>query len=237
MTVSSSSIRAFQTGIDKIDLRALTGATVTWVQQSDADGLYSLVTVSSPTGTMQLRVEGPVAIGDFLLPYNLIQGGVDPETLIGTPGNDDMRGDAGADLLLALEGADLLDGGAGADRMEGGPGDDIYYVDSLDDQVIETAGNGDDRIITSIDLTLGDVDVETLEAAAGSAPIVLTGNAAAQTLIGNNGANVLNGGGGADVLRGLGGERHLYRRSMPPIRCSRTWARAMTSSTPWSATS
>lgn len=34
----------------------------------------------------------------------------------------------------------MLNGGAGADSMSGGDGNDTYYVDNVDDSVIETLG-------------------------------------------------------------------------------------------------
>ncbi|HYI49221.1 MAG TPA: hypothetical protein VEX35_12235 [Allosphingosinicella sp.] len=103
--------------------------------------------------------------------------------------------------------ADILFGGAGADRLAGGGGDDLYHVGQAGDLVIEAAGAGNDRIIASASHVLAtSSEVETLEAAAGTAAIGLTGNQFAQTLIGNDGANVLDGRGGSDLLVGLLGD-------------------------------
>ena len=137
---------------------------------------------------------------------------------IGTDGQDTLTGSAGADTLLGLRGDDTLyglggddtlDGGAGADRMEGGTGNDVYYVDSALDQVIEAVGEGNDRVYTSVSYSLGaGQSVEELYTTDQSATgaIDLTGNELANTLLGNAGSNVLNGGAGADTLIGLAGD-------------------------------
>ncbi|MFZ3280400.1 M10 family metallopeptidase C-terminal domain-containing protein, partial [Pseudomonas sp.] len=51
-------------------------------------------------------------------------------------------------------GNNILDGGAGADTMVGGDGDDIYYVDSQSDKIIEAVGEGHDVVRSSVSYTL-----------------------------------------------------------------------------------
>ena len=123
-----------------------------------------------------------------------------------------VSGGAGGDTLGTGSGNDYLDGGAGVDMASGGAGDDVYLVDDALDQVLEAAGEGNDRVVAAVSFALGvDTHVETLEAATGLAAIALTGNSLDQTIIGNDGANVLHGGGGAgDVLVGLGGDDVYY---------------------------
>ncbi|MGH8236074.1 MAG: putative Ig domain-containing protein, partial [Steroidobacteraceae bacterium] len=155
---------------------------------------------------------------------------VQPLQLIGTPGNDTLTGDegenfiqglAGNDTLVGLggddslvgdEGNDTLDGGTGADQMEGGLDNDVYYVDSLDDSVFESSGEGTDEIRSSITLTLpsaADSPVENLTLLAGAAngtgnslDNVIVGNSAGNTLSGGSGNDTLDGGGGTDTLTG-----------------------------------
>ncbi|WP_144939722.1 calcium-binding protein [Pseudomonas alabamensis] len=126
----------------------------------------------------------------------------------GGAGNDVLKGMGGRDRLDGGDGNDLLDGGAGADTMIGGMGNDTYYVDSVDDVVLETSGKGGiDTVISSVTRTLGDYQ-ENLTLS-GKAHINGTGNALANTLTGNDGNNVLNGGAGADtMIGGLGNDTY-----------------------------
>src|SRR3546814_1189451 len=76
--------------------------------------------------------------------------------MVGTFQSDQLRGFAGNDLIFGGAGDDLLDGGAnemdallmlpGA-RLVGGTGGDIYYVDSEWDRVVESEGEGYDRVV------------------------------------------------------------------------------------------
>ena len=119
-----------------------------------------------------------------------------------------LLGGGGTDFLAGNEGNDRLDGGTGADFLYGGAGSDFYYVDQAADQVLDTGGDGNDRVFASVSYTLAAfVQVETLSTAdnAGTAAINLTGNELANTIFGNAGANILDGKAGADTLAGLGG--------------------------------
>lgn len=48
-------------------------------------------------------------------------------TLVGTPGDDDLRGGNGSDTIRALAGDDRLGGEHGGDTLVGGPGDDRFW--------------------------------------------------------------------------------------------------------------
>ena len=54
-----------------------------------------------------------------------IDGGAGSDALVGTDGDDVIRGFGGTDLLLGLAGDDVLEGGAGLDLLFGGDGDDV----------------------------------------------------------------------------------------------------------------
>ncbi|HKO88508.1 MAG TPA: calcium-binding protein [Burkholderiales bacterium] len=155
----------------------------------------------------------------------------DNDTLVGTAGDDRIEGRRGHDHIEGLGGNDLLlggahydvlmggngkdtlegggysdelDGGAGADVMRGGDGSDHYYVDHINDQCIEGAGDdGSDTIITSVTVTMG-AGIENLymDPPDGDADIDVFGNNLANDIYGNNGSNHIVGGGGDDHIQG-----------------------------------
>ncbi|WP_310469008.1 calcium-binding protein [Sphingomonas sp.] len=130
-----------------------------------------------------------------------------------TTGDDTIYGLGGNDYLFGDLGNDILSGGTGADRMDGGAGNDWFYVDTAADTVIEAAGGGSDRILSSVSYALAagaHVEILTTTNTAGTAALNLYGNSFVQTIHGNAGANTLNGGGGADTLVGFGGNDIYY---------------------------
>ena len=110
--------------------------------------------------------------------------------------------------LIGNEGDNRLSGTTSGTLMAGGLGDDTYVLNHKDDVIVESEGEGNDTVETSllsIDLTLprfANVENVTLT---GKAALNATGNDLANTLIGNDGNNILNGGlnaSGFDTLRG-----------------------------------
>ncbi|MEA2999710.1 MAG: hypothetical protein QOK17_1543 [Sphingomonadales bacterium] len=93
-----------------------------------------------------------------------------------------LTGNGLANDISGATGDDHIDGGAGDDRMGGGFGNDVYVVDSVGDQIFESADHGTDEIQTALaSYTLAAANVEKL-----------TGTAiTAQTLRGNAGDNIL----------------------------------------------
>ena len=115
-----------------------------------------------------------------------------------------LTGSASGNTLLGLDGADTLDGAAGADTLKGGLGDDTYFVDDAGDLVIEFAGQGSDRVVSKIGLTLPR-HVERLDLGPAVGPVDGDGNALANVIQGNRAPNQARGGDGADSLWGGGG--------------------------------
>ena len=171
--------------------------------------------------------------GDFAVAWVDFQGSADSEikartyfsVTLGTDENDSFAGTAdrdfyrgldGDDQIAGLAGDDELDGGSGANSMSGGAGDDIYRVDNGGDTVVEAAGQGFDRALTSVSFALeagSEVEMLTTDDNFATTAIALTGNALSQYLYGNAGANEIDSGGGGDVMYGLGGDDRFYTRN------------------------
>jgi len=140
--------------------------------------------------------------GDYLLGdsgANVLRGMFGHDTLHGHDGDDRLEGGAGIDILI---------GGSGDDIMIGGTGDDRYYVDSPDDVVIESAGEGIDSVYAMVSYVLpSGADIERMMAVlfSDTTAIDLTGNSSGNAIFGNNGDNRIDGGGGVDQLIGRGG--------------------------------
>ncbi|MCG7392502.1 hypothetical protein MHY87_06250 [Microvirga sp. ACRRW] len=100
-----------------------------------------------------------------------------------------------------------ITGNAAANVLKGGLGNDTYYADNLD-TIVEGAGEGTDRVITSFSHTLA-ANVENLTAV-GTAAITLTGNGLANTINGNSANNTINGGDGNDTMAGGLGDDTYY---------------------------
>jgi Ca2+-binding RTX toxin-like protein len=106
--------------------------------------------------------------------------------------------------IVGTAGNDRLKGNVGADTMLGGAGDDTYYVDVAGDTITENTGEGADVVYsTAIAYTLS-ANIETLIIA--GAGVSGTGNAQNNYLMGNAGNNSLDGQGGADVMVGGAGD-------------------------------
>ncbi|MBV9372436.1 MAG: M10 family metallopeptidase C-terminal domain-containing protein, partial [Alphaproteobacteria bacterium] len=134
----------------------------------------------------------------------------------------DLAGNAYGQTVRGNAGANLLTGGGGADILVGLAGDDTYRIDPFDDQVVEQAGGGYDRVyvdITRIDYRIptefklaagAEVEYLALADPASRDAFDLIGNEFGQEIVGNAANNFLNGGGGADRLVGGPGS-DIYR--------------------------
>ncbi|MFK3771356.1 beta strand repeat-containing protein [Pseudomonas sp. NPDC089406] len=129
------------------------------------------------------------------------------DILDGGEGNDFLKGGVGNDKLYGGAGDDYLNGGAGDNILVGGAGNDTYVVNGANEQIIENAGEGTDRVESSITWALGD-NLENLTLTGNNA-INGTGNAQDNVIIGNDAANILIGGAGDDTLDGGNGDDYL----------------------------
>ena len=161
-----------------------------------ANNVYN-ITVEASDGALLASQAVAITVTDIL----------DGVYRAGSASADNLTGTEQNDTLAGLAGNDTLNGGLGADRMVGGVGHDTYYVDDAGDVVVELASGGYDRVVASLDWTLG-AEIERLSLS-GTANLDGTGNALANRLDGNAGANTLNGGEGNDALYGLAGDDSL----------------------------
>jgi len=123
-------------------------------------------------------------------------------------GNDEaniLRGGSGGYYqLYGMGGNGILCGGSGGDLLYGGTGNDTYYVNHANDQIGESAGEGNDLIVTTVSFTLSP-QVERM-ILAGSAAINGKGNGLVNSIAGNGAANLLEGLDGNDRVSGGGGD-------------------------------
>ncbi|QXE23195.1 putative rhizobiocin/RTX toxin and hemolysin-type calcium binding protein [Richelia sinica FACHB-800] len=137
-----------------------------------------------------------------------ITGTTGNDTILGGAGNDSLVGVAGNDSILGGGGNDTLDAGSGTDTLVGGAGDDTYVISNTGNTITEVAGQGIDKVLSSVTITLA-TNVENLELT-GTGAITGTGNADANYIKGNSGNNTLDGAGGTDTLEG-GAGNDTYR--------------------------
>lgn len=102
-------------------------------------------------------------------------------TIIGTPGNDNLRGTPGRDVICGLGGNDLIRGLGGNDVIRGGPGNDRILGGSGNDRIEGQQGN---------DALYGQVGNDTIIGGPGN-----------DVLRGGPGRDRLNGGPGRDSVR------------------------------------
>ena len=167
------------------------------------DTVEASVTYTLGANLENLILTGAAAIngtGNTL--NNIIAGNEGNNTLRGGGGDDVVSGGAGDDILYGDAGNDTLDGGDGTNTLYGGLGDDTYILESLS-TVSESAGQGTDTVIASVDYTLtANVENLTLSGSATSG----TGNTLNNIIIGNENDNTLNGLAGADTMQGGDGD-------------------------------
>jgi serralysin len=143
--------------------------------------------------------------------FVLWQNGQNIEELVLSGSADiDGTGNALDNDIVGNSGNNVLNGAAGADTMTGGAGNDTYYVDNVGDTIVELAGEGTDRVYSSVNFALSahGQHIENLYLT-GSWNINGYGNGLANIIQGNGGNNSLAGGGGNDTLYGGGGNDSL----------------------------
>jgi len=129
------------------------------------------------------------------------------EGLIGTAFADRLTGDDGANRLEGLGGNDILTGGLG---------DDLYFLETAGDRIVEATNGGTDTVVVGFNYALA-APLENLtliglatNGTGNDANNVITGNDRANLLKGLDGTDMLFGGAGNDTLYGGTGNDQLY---------------------------
>lgn len=146
-----------------------------------------------------------------------LNGTLGDDVIHGSGAAEVLRGFDGDDALYGYDGNDDLYGNAGANLLVGGDGLDEYFVESLADDIVELAEDGDyDRVIASVTGYRLPDNVENLrieDYLPGFDHYTQMsfgyGNSEGNTLMGNNYANCLEGEGGDDILLGEAGDDTL----------------------------
>ncbi|WGM46021.1 Mannuronan C5-epimerase AlgE2 [Brevundimonas sp. NIBR10] len=229
----------FETGIDTIDLRALSVSSVSIRRESGTNSSFVFVQLTSGELLTILAAGQAITAGDLLLSQNVgvFVGRGDPgELLTGSPGPDTLFGSTGNDTLLGNDGNDVLVGGLGGDTLGGGGGVDTFLYTSVND----SNAAGFDNLFdfqTRIDfidfrgLTLSSISIQreadgtslvfatsstgllTLLAATpiNSSDLLLAGNYFNNVVVlGTANADILTGGLARDALYGQEGADVLY---------------------------
>jgi large repetitive protein len=130
---------------------------------------------------------------------------VTPLSTSPTPGNDNITGTNGSDIIFALAGDDVVDGLGGADLLFGNEDDDTVLGGAGNDLV--SGGQGDDSVCggTDGDILFGNEGKDTIDGGDGTDLIFggqdndsIVGGSGNDTIWGNEGNDTLAGGAGAD---------------------------------------
>ncbi len=124
-----------------------------------------------------------------------------------------LNGTSAGETINGFAGDDVIDGKGGADTLIGGLGNDVFYVDSLDDVVVENAGEGFDEVRTTLTNYVLPANVEklTLIGAAGNSPLNLSGNAGNNVLTGGTSSDTINiSQGGSDTVNAGDGDDGVF---------------------------
>jgi len=113
-------------------------------------------------------------------------------------GIENLLGSNYADRLTGNAGANSLNGGSGADTLVGGGGNDLYWLDSNADRVVESAGGGNDTVFFTMFNYFLPENIENGRILYGGMTLLM-GNASNNLLYSGSGDSVLIGAGGADT--------------------------------------
>lgn len=169
------------------------------IKQVISEGVISSGVISSYEVVKELYINSYV---------NNLYGDNNNNALVGGVFADSLNGGGGSDTLYGGAGNDIIDGGSNIDFMFGGKGNDTYYVNNLNDKIVEFEDEGIDSVISTYTYTLPDY-VENLTLAGERDNINAAGNELDNALEGNNENNMLWGYGGNDYINGMNGNDNI----------------------------
>ncbi|MBG0808220.1 M10 family metallopeptidase C-terminal domain-containing protein [Methylosinus sp. H3A] len=236
-TVAPSIIEDFKTGIDKIDISAISPTNVAIIQEN---GFYTLQATGWTGAILSVRSVNAFVLSDVITTIPGV-------TLTGTPGPDQLVGGPGNDTII---------GNGSADALTGGAGDNTFVYNTASDStpaaydIIHDFKTGLDKVDmtalnpTSISLVryqggtyifggaasgyfevastqdINAADILGLQtgvfmqggSTAGSTGVeTLIGSAFGETIAAGSGIDLITGGGGADALvAGAGADTFVY---------------------------
>lgn len=190
---------------EKIDISQFKGVTtINFYGFSVNNEQYTRIWLGEPkAGTQYVTVKGirPDQLKAEMFIFSKEQAELPQlvHTIVGTNGNDTLKGNAIGNLI---------DGRSGADSMSGEFGDDTYIVDNVGDKVLEIKDGGYDLVKSSVSYTLSNY-VEEIQLM-GNVAINAIGNSENNRLVGNSGNNRLDGKAGFDtMIGGLGNDTYI----------------------------
>jgi hypothetical protein len=137
---------AWQGGDRPLVIQDLVPITVNWAQGPPCEQPSPTTVVCGTAGAPAIQLDVRLGLGNdrffatYLAPDGgrsiqtlSVQGGPGADTLVGSPGNEELYGGSGVDTLFALTGEDTLNGGDQNDTIVtfDGAGDDKAYCDDL----------------------------------------------------------------------------------------------------------
>ena len=147
---------------------------------------------------------------------DVIRGTEFADDIDGRGGNDLITGLAGADSIKGSQGVDIIRGGSDGDLLQGGAGADRLFGEGGNDRV--EGGGGADRLLglAGSDTVIGGAGDDTVSGGGGDDLVIggigddrLRGGRDADTLIAGDGRDLLQGGTGNDILQGEDGNDNL----------------------------
>jgi len=144
-----------------------------------------------------------------------------------------ITGNAGANSITGTDYDDIITGGNGTDTLNGGDGSDTYIYSTIADfdaektaGLADTGASGTDTVSISATsgtftllaaangieaYTITSTGAVSINAAAATTGLSLTGGTGANTITGTNSADIISGGAGKDILVGnAGNDTFLY---------------------------
>ena len=131
---------------------------------------------------------------------DLLRGGGGEDTIDGLPGDDCINGQAGSDTMTGADGLDVILGEDGNDNATGGPGNDVIRLGNEADTATGDDGNDDITGDSGADTIAGNENNDLIKGFGDNDKI--TGDAGNDRVQGSGGKDNVNGNGGKDKVRG-----------------------------------